>query len=164
MMQSDAMCTVLAAVLVLAILSPAARELLKPPTASRPSKDCGCDAAPSMAAARKAAVTSTKKTPPATPPSPPSAMPKSNSKKSTKPEQTLSNIKKNLTHANRVGREMSTCRDDYIARTGGVRTGVLHVMLAQSEKKRRTTTPFVPWSGAPENAVPITATSETMYE
>ena len=80
--------------------------------------------------------------------------------------KSMRDIKKNLSLAYKTGRDMTTCRTEYNARTAGVRTGPMWAVIhaSQSNKDAKTQATFIPWANAPESFTPLASTSKTMYE
>jgi hypothetical protein len=151
-----------------------------PKAASGQSSSCGCDASArqSTVAARKA----TTATPPSPKPPPAAAMPEMDASeplsdaapivdtkimdRNKTDSKSMKDIKKNLSLAYKTGRDMTTCRTDYNARTAGVRTGPMWAVIhaSHSNKDAKTQATFIPWANAPESFTPMESTSKTMFE
>lgn len=172
------MCSVLAVVLVVLLLSSSMREWMRFPSmtasARRGGGDCGCEdssvcgrkastEAPKSPAAASARVASDAVKPVAETPA---------LETTRNDAHSLEGVKRNLQAANRSGfaRDQTTCRQDFVGRTQGVRTGVHWVVLdaelrgkPQPDGRVEGKLKFQPYFHAPEHAAPISQ-SEALRE
>lgn len=174
MIQNDGLCTLLAIILVMALLSGGMRERMRmglsgpgvpfAPASRAPTPaagaDCGCNAGGGTAASARVATAA-----PATQ-DVPAAAEKAVSFESSHDSQSLDGIKRNLAESHKYRYDQSTCRQDFIGRTQGARTGYLHVMVDAENRGKNVPekefTSFQPYFGAPESRTNPTQYRDTV--